>query len=342
VDPECGRSSRSLAAEGDFAVTTPIVSVLMTAYNRASFIGPAIESVLAQTFADFELVIVDDCSTDGTPEIARQYERLDSRVRVLINERNLGDYGNRNYTATLARGQYLKFHDSDDMMYPHCLDVMVSMLRAEPAAGFGLSSGHAWPGGPCPMLLTPRMAYQREFFGGGLFMCGPAGAIFRSEAFRSLGGFPLLGPHSDVLMWLRACKTTSCVLMPADLFWYRVHSGQHLQTEAGQYDALPLFRRFWEALDAADCPLTVDEREQAKCNATYKLARNVLRDLRRGRLRFAAERIRTSSVPLKDWLRYLRPPRRDQLAGTPLTANGDFITPANTAPVKRSPTRTAS
>src|SRR5262249_14421824 len=121
VDPECGRSSCALAAEDDTAVTTPIVSVLMTAYNRASFIAPAIESVLAQTFADFELVIVDDCSTDDTPDIARRYARLDSRVRVLINERNLGDYGNRNHAAALGRGQFLKFHDSDDMMYPHCL-----------------------------------------------------------------------------------------------------------------------------------------------------------------------------------------------------------------------------
>jgi len=313
-------------------VTTPIVSVLMTAYNRASFIAPAIESVLAQTFADFELVIVDDCSTDDTPDIARRYARLDSRVRVLINERNLGDYGNRNHAAALGRGQFLKFHDSDDMMYPHCLEVMVSMLRAEPMAGFGLSSGHAWPGGPCPMLLTPRMAYEREFFGGGLFMCGPGGAIFRTEAFSSLGGFPLLGPHSDVLMWLHACKTTSCVLMPADLFWYRVHSGQHLQTEAGQRDALPLFHAFWEALDAADCPLTADEREQAKRNATYKLAGKVLQDLRRRRWSLAVERIRASSMRLKDWLRYLRPPRRNQFAGTPLRADGEFVTPPRLTP----------
>jgi len=84
------------------------VTVLMTAYNRAEFIGPAIESVLAQTFAAFELVIVDDCSTDGTLDIARQYERLDSRVRVVVNEKNLGDYGNRNHAATFVRTPYFK------------------------------------------------------------------------------------------------------------------------------------------------------------------------------------------------------------------------------------------
>src|SRR5207249_1862174 len=108
-------------------------------------------------------------STDGTRDIAQEYGRLDSRVRVTVNERNLGDYGNRNHAATLVGAPIFKYHDSDDLMYPHCLDVMVSMLLAEPRAGFGLSKGSVWPGGPCPMLLTPRMAYQREYFGQGMF-----------------------------------------------------------------------------------------------------------------------------------------------------------------------------
>jgi glycosyltransferase involved in cell wall biosynthesis len=285
-------------------------------------------SVLAQTFTDFELLIVDDQSTDGTPDVARELQRQDSRIRVVVNERNLGDYGNRNRAATFARGSFLKYHDSDDLMYPHCLEIMVSMLEAEPRAGFGLSSGHAWPGGPCPMLLTPRMAYQREFLGSGLFMCGPGGSIFRSDVFRALGGFPLLGPHSDALFWLHACKTTPCVLMPADLFWYRVHSGQHLQTAAGQYDALPLFKRVWEALDSPDCPLTEEEREQAKRNSTFNLARKTLQDLRGRRWRLAAERVRRSSMTIPGWVKYLRLPKRNVSAGTPRGPEGDFLVPS--------------
>ena len=98
----------------------PTVSVLLTAFNRERFIGPAIESVLAQTFADFELLVVDDCSTDGTVQVARGY-LSDPRVRLVQNERNLGDYPNRNHAATFAVGEYIKYHDSDDVMYPHCL-----------------------------------------------------------------------------------------------------------------------------------------------------------------------------------------------------------------------------
>jgi hypothetical protein len=310
----------------------PGVSVLMTAYNRASFIGASIQSVLGQTFTDFELVIVDDQSTDGTLDIAREYERRDRRIRVVVNERNLGDYGNRNRAAALARGSFLKYHDSDDLMYPHCLAVMVSMLQSEPRAGFGLSTGHLWPGGPCPMLLTPRMAYQREFFGDGMFMCGPAGALFRTEVFRELGGFVDHGASSDHLFWMRACTKVNVLLLPADLFWYRVHESQEYQSPRAQRDYARVTGLVWRALDAPECPLTAEEREQAKRNRAFHLAKRTLQDLRRGRWQFAWARLRQSNMTAGDWLRYLRPPARQMFAGTPLGPDGQFVTPDWTSP----------
>lgn len=309
-------------------MSAPSVSVLLTTYNREAFLAPAIESVLGQTFSDFELVIVDDCSSDRTVEIARAYERLDGRVRVVVNERHLGQFRNRNRAADLARGSLLKYHDSDDLMYPHCLGVMVSMLRAEPRAGFGLSSGSRWSGGPCPMLLTPRMAYQREFFGEGLFFCGPAGALFRSEVFRDLGGFSDEGVASDHLFWMRACKTVSVLLMPADLFWYRLHPTQEFQSARGRREYARVPGLVWCALHDADCPLTPEEREQAKRNRAYHVARRTFEDLRRGRAAFAWNRLRYSNMGPGDWLRYLRWPRRDAFAGTPLGPDGDVSLPA--------------
>ncbi len=309
-------------------MTRPAVSVLMTSFNREAYIAPALESVLRQTFDDFELLVVDDQSTDRTVEIARAYERSDRRVRVLVNDRNLGQFPNRNHAATLARGEFLKFHDSDDLMYPHCLAVMVSMMRSEPTASFGLSQGVAWPGGPCPMLLTPRMAYQREYFGDGVFMCGPAGAIFRADAFRRLGGFDDVGVPSDLWFWIRACRTEPVLLLPADLFWYRVHATQEMQSPVARGQYARTAGWMWDALDAPDCPLSADERRQAKRNRAYHLARRTLQDLRRGRWRFALERLRYSGMSLGDWAVYLRRPRRDANAGTPLAADGDFVTPA--------------
>ena len=140
------------------------------------------------------------------------------------------------------------------------------------------------------MLLTPRMAYQREFFGEGLFMCGPAGAIFRPEVFRELGGFADRGRrvgssvldarvHDDE----RAAAAGRSVLVPA--------APRRRNSRARRASAST---RACPASSGArstrpDCPLTPEEREQAKRNRAYHLARRTLQDLRRGRWRLAVE-----------------------------------------------------
>ncbi|MBI1725717.1 MAG: glycosyltransferase family 2 protein [Candidatus Rokubacteria bacterium] len=302
----------------------PAVSVLMTAFNREPHIALAIESVLAQTFGDFELIVVDDRSGDRTVDIARSYEP-DPRVRVVVNDRNLGDYPNRNRAAALARGAFLKYHDSDDLMYPHCLETMVGMLRAAPGAGFGMSTRTSWPGGPCPMLLTPRMSYQREFLGSGLFMCGPAGALFRATVFAELGGFPDAGVGSDYLFWLEACAKVCVALMPADLFWYRVHAGQEIQTDRAAREYAVAAGAAWLALNAAKCPLTAAEREQAKRNWAFTLARGAWREVRARRWGVAAAQLRHAGLRWRDWALYLRPPLREPHAGTPLDRDGEYV-----------------
>jgi glycosyltransferase involved in cell wall biosynthesis len=305
----------------------PTVSVLLTAYNRAPYIAASIDSVLAQRFADFELLVTDDQSTDETVAVARRYEQRDRRVRVVVNERNLGQFGNRNRAAALARGRFLKYHDSDDLMYPHCLETMVALLGAEPRAGFGLSTGWAWPGGPAPMLLSPRQCFQREFLGFGLFMCGPASALFRTEVFRELGGFEDAGVHADHLFWLRACARHYVLLLPGDLFWYRQHPGQLLQSAGAARDYAALPGRVWQALASDTCPLDAGERELARRHQAWTVAKQTGRDLRAGRLGLAWFRLRHAGLGPLEWLRYFRRPRRDGLAGTPLDNAGDYVVP---------------
>src|SRR5260370_36214027 len=103
---------------------SPRISVLLTSYNRELYIAESIESVLAQTVADFELVICDDRSSDGTVDIVREYARRDQRIRFSTNERNLGDYSNRRRVASLAEGRLLKEPESDGVLEPHCLETM--------------------------------------------------------------------------------------------------------------------------------------------------------------------------------------------------------------------------
>jgi glycosyltransferase involved in cell wall biosynthesis len=288
----------------------------MTAYNREPFIGAAIESVLAQTMPDFELVIVDDRSSDGTMDVARRYAH-DPRVKVIQNERNLGDYQNRNHALTLARGEYVKYHDSDDVMYPHCLQVMVEGLDAVPDAGIAMSSSRGWSGAPCPMRLTPELCYRREFLGTGMFHGGPASALFRTRTLRQLGGFPLFGGASDYVFWLRACATTTVALVSGDLFWYRLHAGQELTSAKAHMDYAVAAGEAWRMLNSPACPLDPRDLARARRNCAFGIARVAARYARAGRLIPAWATIRRSGLTPADWIRYLRLPRRAADAGTP-------------------------
>jgi hypothetical protein len=298
-------------------MNTPLVSVLLTSWNREAFIAESIESVLAQTLTDFELIVSDDQSRDGTVAIADDYARRDPRIRVSVNQRNLGDYANRRQAAGLACGRFLKYHDSDDVMYPHCLQTMVEPLEAEPRAGFALSASGRWIGGPCPMLLTPALAYEREYLGSGLFHLGPASAMFRAETFRDLGGFPVAGVASDYLFWLEACTKVNVLLVPGDLFYYRVHPGQEVSSPASELDYAKVMGSAWAMLHSAVCPLTGTALEQARRNFVYTIVRGAFRQFRQRRLASAAAIVRHSTLSAGEWMRYLRPPRRTAGAGTP-------------------------
>jgi hypothetical protein len=296
----------------------PLVSVLLTVYNREQYLAESIESVLGQSCGDFELIIVDDCSTDASVDIARGYERRDRRIRIVVNERNYGQFPNRNRAASFASAPLLKFHDSDDVMYSHCLAVMVSALQKESRAAFGLSNGSAWPGGPVPMLLTPQQAYQREFLGFGLFMCGPSGALFRTAAFRELGGFEDFGTPSDTIFWIRACKRYAVLLLPGDLFYYREHGGQAFRAPDVAREYAKVQRHMWNALHDPDCPLSAAELVVARRNLAFSTAKTIWRAGRSGNFRLAWHRAASSGLTPVDWIRYLRPPQRSTLAGVGL------------------------
>jgi hypothetical protein len=225
----------------------------------------------------------------------------------------------------LARAPLLKYHDSDDVMYPHCLEVMVAAIESVPDAGAALSQGRAWPGAPCPMALTPELAFMREFLGHGVFQCGPGGALIRTAAFEAVGGFRDVGIHSDYLLWFDIARRFTVVLAPADLFWYREHEGQQLRDAEAAFDYARLNGEVWRSLRDGQSPLSGNALERAKVNQTYTVVKQLWRDLKRGRLQLAAYRIRHAGLTPIDWLRYLRPPARSPLAGTPLEGGGAAI-----------------
>lgn len=121
---------------------TPIVSIVMPVYNRAERVGAAIESLLTQTFADFELVIVDDGSQDNTPEVLAHYARQDQRVRLLALPANGGQGLARALGTDAARGRYLAVMDSDDIALPHRLETQVNWMDMHPNITLAGANAH--------------------------------------------------------------------------------------------------------------------------------------------------------------------------------------------------------
>lgn len=288
----------------------PLISVLMTAYNREKYIAEGIESVLAQTFADFEFIIVDDASEDRSHEIAVGYAARDPRIRVYRNERNLGDYPNRNRAAELARGKYLKYLDSDDLLYPHGLGVMVSSMEKFPNAGVGLCRLDC-EYGPYPIALSSQEAYREHFLGGGLFAPGPSGSIISAAAFRAVGGFSEKRWVSDTELWLKLAARFHVVKMVLGLIWYRVHDGQEFTHELGMADPIAWrYKIASEAISSQGGLLLPVERREALCRLKHLHARRILSCAIRGNPSLAWLLYRRSDLSLGDITKGLRRPPR--------------------------------
>ncbi|MEO8413539.1 MAG: glycosyltransferase family 2 protein [Ginsengibacter sp.] len=246
----------------------PFVSILMTAFNREKLIPYAIESVLSSTYNNFELIIVDDASADATVNIAQSYASKDDRIKIYVNEKNLGDYPNRNKAASYAKGKYLKYLDSDDYIYPNGLEIMVCSMERFPDAGFGLCSLKPDAEKPYPFLLNPKESYQYHFLGPGLFHKGPLTAIFLRSAFEELRGFKEGRMVSDTDMWHRMALKYPVVLMQDGIVWQRIHGKQELADSHNFIVAGAKIK--WSYLLEPDCPLT---RTQVKLIRRRRLKR---------------------------------------------------------------------
>lgn len=107
----------------------PIVSVIMPAYNAEKFIEEAISSVLAQSVSNWELIVIDDGSQDGTQQIVADFTRKDSRVRLIVNEENMGVAKSRNRGLDVCCGEYVALLDSDDYWEPQMLHRMIACAQ---------------------------------------------------------------------------------------------------------------------------------------------------------------------------------------------------------------------
>jgi len=111
-----------------------LVSIVMPSYNSSKFVEESIDSIISQTYQNWELIIVDDFSNDGTPDILRTYANRDPRIKVFLMEQNNGAGFTRNKAIEEAKGRYIAFCDSDDRWFPTKLEKQISFMQAENVA----------------------------------------------------------------------------------------------------------------------------------------------------------------------------------------------------------------
>ncbi len=256
---------------------SPLVSVLMTAYNREKFIAQAIESVLQSTYKNFELIIVDDGSKDSTLQIANNYSKKDNRIIIHQNSINLGDYNNRNKAASLAKGELLKYLDSDDVIYPSSIEILVNYYLIYPNVGFIFSDCFIQDNeAPFPILYSPHEAYKINFLKTHLFYAGPGGTIIPTKVFNEIGGFSGKRHLGDTELWLKISLKYPILKIQASLIWWRIHENQEASLEQTNLEMIgnrySLMKQY-----IAESPLTKEEQILSKNIIDKNFARQILK-----------------------------------------------------------------
>ncbi len=250
---------RILEAEMPMPAT---VSVCVPLYNGEAWLDACLQSVLAQSFPDFELLLVDDGSDDHTAAICEHYCARDTRVRYLRNTERAGLPGNWNRCVALARGEFVKFLFQDDLLEPRCLELMVHAGRKHPFVScrreFLLEPGSASLRGvfehfsqrECLAHLAPdcdfvdparlaRLSLERL---GSNFIGEPCFVMLRRSLLERFGRFnPELVQMADIEMWMRIGQHSGVLHIPEVLARFRVHGGSATRSNHAQRQ----FRTRW-------------------------------------------------------------------------------------------------
>ena len=210
----------------------PLVSVLMPAYNCASFIDAAIQSVLAQTYSQFEVLVIDDGSTDRTSEIVTTYADHDPRIRLITRDHQ-GLVETLNYGLGQARGSYLARLDSDDISAPHRLEVQVSYLEARSEV---VIIGSAYTlidpsGAPHQISYMPQSDVAIRWHGLFHSPFAHSSVMLRLDVLRRFGLSydPSMHEAEDFELWSQLLQHGQGCNLPDTLVQYRQHPEQASQ-----------------------------------------------------------------------------------------------------------------
>jgi glycosyltransferase involved in cell wall biosynthesis len=230
------------------------ISVVMAVKDGEPFLARAIDSVLAQTLRDFEFLIVDDASSDGTPALLQSYRSRDSRIRLLRNERNLGVYPSLNAALAQAKGEVIARHDADDLSTADRFDVQFQALQSTPRCSLVIAAyeviytdtqGPAIVSRPSPW--QPRLEWD-------LLFTNAVGAGAHVMFPRAVDGSPVRYPGrrryaEDYALWCHLVRKGAVVCPAPVLYQYRQH-GNSISNRHGvqQAECLAGIRHEYQAL----------------------------------------------------------------------------------------------
>jgi glycosyltransferase involved in cell wall biosynthesis len=212
----------------------PKVSICIPAYNYAHFITDAITSVLAQTFQNFELVVIDNCSTDDTKAVVDKFMSVDSRIIYICNETNIGPVRNLNRCLELATGDYIKILCADDLLPPTCIESMTAVLDQYPEVSL-VASARKIVDGDLRSVRRVGYSFNAERIPGataintclfnGNLIGEPSAVMFRKKDV-SRGFNPEYAQLVDLEMWFHLLEQGGFVFLPEQLCVIRYHEAQ--------------------------------------------------------------------------------------------------------------------
>lgn len=228
----------------------PLVSVCVPTYNYARFLPDCIESVLQQTFAEWELVITDDRSDDDTAELVHRYAKSEPRIRYIINERRLGMHGNLQRATESGRGRYLKILCADDWMAPGCLNAMFRLMEDHPQVVLGTCAEIHTDEAGSPLrlqfffrkplsVIAGSAMLDRMVLGNGFG--GNSSFFIRASAFREIGGFDLALLYAgDLDLCARLCRVGDYLHTDEPLFYGRTQAASSSSVNP---------KKLWDVID---------------------------------------------------------------------------------------------
>jgi glycosyltransferase involved in cell wall biosynthesis len=207
---------------------SPAISVVMSVYNGEAFLAKSVESILNQTFGDFEFIIINDGSTDKTAEILSEYVKRDQRVRV-FPQQNRGRAESLNRGIQLAKADLIARMDADDVSLPNRFIEQLKFMNAHPEVGL-LGAAIEWVTPEGPRLLVEHLPIEDGALRATMLRSNPfrhPTIMMRKDIVLSLGGYrKVLLDADDYDLWLRMAERTQLANLAHALVLYRVHPNQ--------------------------------------------------------------------------------------------------------------------